>query len=136
MCRGEVVIDPAGSVWVASSTRSDDFPMVDAFDPGLSGPSDAVVFRLSNDLSNLEFSTYFGGESDDARCHQFSSAAALAYVTGGKSNDLPTTPGPTNPTWQGMWTATFSPLTTKVCRSCLRRPTSARMITTSRISFS
>ena len=81
VCRGEVVIDPAGSVWVASSSRSVDFPMVDAFDPGLSGPSDAVVFRLSNDLSSLEFSTYFGGESDDAAfAIQFSSAAAR-YVT-------------------------------------------------------
>ena len=73
--------------------------MVDAFDPGLSGPSDAVVFRLSNDLSSLEFSTYFGGESDDAAfAIQFSSAQALAYVTGGtKSNDLPTTPGAYQP---------------------------------------
>ena len=103
VCRGEVVIDPTGSVWVASSTRSDDFPMVDAFDPGLSGPSDAVVFRLSNDLSSLEFSTYFGGESDDAAfAIQFSSAQALAYVTGGtKSNDLPTTPGAYQPDLAG-----------------------------------
>ena len=103
VCRGEVVVDPSGDVWVASSSRSDDFPMVEALDPGLSGSSDAVVFRLSNDLSNLEFSTYFGGESDDAAfAIQFSSAQALAYVTGGtKSNDLPTTPGAYQPDLAG-----------------------------------
>jgi gliding motility-associated-like protein len=103
VCRGEVVIDPAGDVWVASSSRSDDFPMVDALDPGLSGPCDAVVFRLSNDLADLEFSTYFGGNSDDAAfAIQFSSAEALAYVTGGtKSDDLPTTPGAYQPDWAG-----------------------------------
>jgi len=103
VCRGEIAIDPAGAVWVATSTRSDDFPMVDALDPGLSGASDAVVFRLSNDLQNLEFSTYFGGNSDDAAFGiQFAVGQNLAYVTGGtKSDDLPTTPGAYQPDWAG-----------------------------------
>ena len=103
VCRGEIAIDPAGAVWVATSTLSDDFPMVDALDPGLSGPSDAVVFRLNNDLTALEFSTYFGGNADDAAfAVQFSTEQSLAYVTGGtKSDDLPTTPGAYQPDWAG-----------------------------------
>lgn len=103
VCRGEIAIDPTGSVWVATSTQSDDFPMVDAFDPGLSGPSDAVVFRLSSELSDLEFSTYFGGNSDDAAFGiQFASSGSLAYVSGGtKSIDLPTTPGSYQPDLAG-----------------------------------
>ena len=44
--------------------------------------------------------------------------------------------GPTNPTWQGMWTATFSPLTMKAFRSCQPRPISVQTITTNRISYS
>ena len=103
VCRGEIVIDPAGEVWVATSTRSDDFPMVDAFDPGLNGTCDAVVFQMSNDLAALEFSTYFGGNSDDAAfAIQFAVGEDLAFVTGGtKSDDLPTTPGAYQPDLAG-----------------------------------
>ncbi len=103
VCRGEIAIDPGGEVWVATSSRSDDFPMVDALDPGLSGTCDAVIFRLSNDLEELEFSTFFGGNSDDAAfAIQFALGEPLAYVTGGtKSDDLPTTPGAYQPDLAG-----------------------------------
>lgn len=103
VCRGEIVIDPSGDVWVASSTRSSDFPMFQAIDPALNGTSDAVVFRMSNDLVDLEFSTYFGGNQDDAAfAIQFAQSSPLAFVTGGtKSNDLPTTPGAYQPDLAG-----------------------------------
>lgn len=96
VCRGEINIDPDGNVWVATSTRSDDFPLAQATDPALNGISDAVVFQLSSNLEGLLFSTYFGGGSDDAAFGiQFAmETPGLAYFTGGtKSEDLPSTPG-------------------------------------------
>jgi len=96
VCRGEINVDGTGDVWVASSTRSSDFPMVQALDPALNGTCDAVIFRLDEDLAALEFSSYFGGNDDDAAFGiQFAANSdGLAYFTGGtKSNDLPATPG-------------------------------------------
>jgi gliding motility-associated-like protein len=104
VCRGEINVDGTGDIWVASSTRSIDFPMVQAFDPALSGTSDAVVFRLDEDLSDLQLSSYFGGNSEDAAFGiQFAAnTPGLAYFTGGtKSNDLPTTPGAYQPDLAG-----------------------------------
>ena len=103
VCRGEVMVDPEGDVWVATSTRSDDFPMSNAFDPGLNGTSDAVVFRISEDLVDLEFSSYFGGNQDDAAyAVQFAQGSTLAYVSGGtRSDDLPTSPNAYQPDLAG-----------------------------------
>lgn len=103
-CRGEVVVDPSGSIWVATSSLSDDFPLAQAVDPELSGSIDAVICRLSEDLEVLQFSTYFGGNAEDAAFGiQFAAGGpSLAYVTGGtKSNDLPTTPGAYQPDLAG-----------------------------------
>ncbi len=103
VCRGEVMVDPQGDVWVATSTRSDDFPMSNAFDPGLNGTSDAVIFRLSADLVDLEFSSYFGGNQDDAAyAVQFAQGQSLAYISGGtRSDDLPTAPQAYQPNLAG-----------------------------------
>jgi gliding motility-associated-like protein len=104
VCRGEINVDGTGDIWVASSTRSADFPMVQAFDPALNGTCDAVVFRLNENLEELEFSSYFGGNDDDAAFGiQFAANTdGLAYFTGGtKSNDLPATPGAYQPDLAG-----------------------------------
>ncbi len=103
VCRGEVMVDPQGDVWVATSTRSDDFPMANAFDPGLNGTSDAVIMRLSEDLAELEFSSYFGGNQDDAAyAIQFAQSSTTAYIAGGtRSDDLPTSPDAYQPNLAG-----------------------------------
>ena len=103
VCRGEVMVDPQGDVWVATSTRSDDFPMANAFDPGLNGTSDAVIMRLSEDLVELEFSSYFGGNQDDAAyAIQFAQSSTVAYIAGGtRSDDLPTSPDAYQPNLAG-----------------------------------
>jgi len=103
VCRGEVMIDPQGDVWIATSTRSNDFPMVNAFDPGLNGTSDALILRMSEDLSELEFSSYFGGNQDDAAyAVQFAQGSTMAYIAGGtRSDDLPTSPDAYQPNLAG-----------------------------------
>ena len=103
VCRGEIAVDPSGGVWVASSTNSPDFPLFQAFEPVLQGGSDGVIFRLSNNLASLEFSSYIGGADDDAAFGiQFNAAGDLAYIAGGtKSADFITTTGAVVPDLQG-----------------------------------
>lgn len=64
--RSEVILDGAGNILVASSSRSNNFPVVNAFKDRLGGAQDGVVLRLSPDVSTLLFSSYIGGSNDDA----------------------------------------------------------------------
>lgn len=66
--RSEVILDKAGNVYVASCTRSTNFPVT----PGAvqsvqgGGDQDGVILKFNNNLSSLLFSTYFGGNGNDA----------------------------------------------------------------------
>ncbi len=90
--RGEIMVDSSDYVYVASTTFSDDFPMVNATQPTFGGMQDAVAFKLSPDLSNLEWSTYFGGSSKDAAYSIDVDANEGAFVTGGTCSDDNTMP--------------------------------------------
>jgi len=101
--RSEVIVDNQGNVYVAASTRSNDFPTQFATQASLQGGQDAVVFKLSPNLSTLLWSTYLGGSGDDA-------AYVLAldrnqthlYVSGGTTNsNFPVTPGTYQPAYGG-----------------------------------
>jgi len=63
---GEPGADGGVEVVVTGSTRSRDFPVARAIQPGLSGASDAFVLRLTADGSSPVYSTYLGGAGDDA----------------------------------------------------------------------
>ena len=67
--RGEIILDTAGNCYVASTTKSIDFPMVGAAQTSSGGLQDAVVFKLNNDLSSLLWSSYYGGNQNDAAYH-------------------------------------------------------------------
>src|SRR5262249_55227468 len=54
------------SVLMTGYTESRDFPTARPFQARLKGPSDAFVIELSDSLSTLGFSTYFGGSGDDS----------------------------------------------------------------------
>ena len=64
--RGEVMTDSLGRVYLATVTRSTDFPTVNPVQTQRRGTADAVLLRLSADLSRLETSTLFGGQGYDA----------------------------------------------------------------------
>lgn len=66
--RGEVVLDADDNIYVASVTKSDDFPTTPgAFDRTYNGGlEDGVIFKLSSTASGLLWSTYLGGSSFDA----------------------------------------------------------------------
>lgn len=89
--RGEIVLDKDENVLVVSSTNSTNFPLKNAFQTTLSGRQDAVISRLSADLSTLQWSTYFGGGDFDAAFSiKPSPTGGDVYITGiTKSNNLP-----------------------------------------------
>jgi gliding motility-associated-like protein len=92
--RGEINVDKYGNVYISSSTRSSDFPIVRGFDNTLGGQQDAVVFKMNTNLSQLLWSTYLGGTDNDAGYALALDDSANVYVAGGtRSTDFPTTPG-------------------------------------------
>lgn len=64
--RGDVAIGPDGTIFLASTTQSSNLPVKNAFQSTLSGNTDGLVARFSSDLTQLLWSTYFGGSNDDA----------------------------------------------------------------------
>ncbi|MBX9781613.1 MAG: PKD domain-containing protein [Chitinophagaceae bacterium] len=70
--RSEVIVDKQGNILVASVTQSLDFPITaGAFQP-IGGAAangrfqDAVLIKLNNNLSAVIFSSFLGGNNDDA----------------------------------------------------------------------
>ena len=101
--RGDVQVDGQGKVYVATSTASPDFPGLNAFQTAYrGGATDAVVCRLSPDLSTLQWSAFLGGRAADAAFGLALAPNGLVYVAGSSSSpDLPTTAGAFQPTTPG-----------------------------------
>lgn len=98
--RSEVIIDAAGNICLASCTQSDNFPVTagalqTGFAGGVTGtshfPQDGLILKFNAWLSTVIFSTYFGGNGDDA-CFVISENPLTGnlYVAGGtNSSNLP-----------------------------------------------
>lgn len=102
--RSDINADNAGNVYIASNTQSNNFPVTGgAFQSSFGGGlQDGVVFKLNNALSALTFSTYLGGNADDAAYSIGLNSANEIYVSGGTaSGNFPTTPGSFHPAYQG-----------------------------------
>ncbi len=92
--RGEIQLDNNGNVILVSTTRSGDFPIVNGFDNTLGGRADAVIMKLSSDLSALSWSSYFGGSSMESGNAVCVDADNNVFITGGTcSSDMPITSG-------------------------------------------
>ncbi len=65
--RSEVILDASNNVILASCSRSTDFPLTAALQPTFGGGlQDGVILKLNPTLSSVLFSTYYGGNGDDA----------------------------------------------------------------------
>ena len=81
----DIAVDITGDIYITGNTNSVDFPTVNALQDTYGGgefSGDAFVVKLSNDGSNILYSTYLGGQDND-----FSSAIAVdnngdVYITG------------------------------------------------------
>ncbi len=100
--RGEIILDTAGNCYVASTTKSIDFPMVGAVQSTSGGLQDAVVFKLNPDLSSLLWSSYYGGNQNDAAYSLQINSLGDVYITGGTmSGNLNTTSTSAQPNYNG-----------------------------------
>ena len=99
--RGEIIVDNNDNIYIASSTRSNDFPITPgAFQPAISGinTQDACVFKLSPNLDTLIWSSYLGGTNNDAAYSlQFNSLNELLITGGTRSTNFPITAGTIQP---------------------------------------
>lgn len=86
--RGEVIVDEADNIYVASSTQSPDFPSSNnAFDDRLNGEQDACFFSLNRQCSNLFYSSYLGGGNEDSGYGIKLNSQGEIYVAGGTRSD-------------------------------------------------
>ena len=89
--RGDIITDADDNVYVSSVTASSDFPIVNGFDPVYNGgATDAVVLKLTADLSAITWSTFLGGTGTDASHTIKVDNDNHVYVGGGTlSSDFP-----------------------------------------------
>ena len=85
-----IAVDASGNAYITGETFSFDYPLVNAFQPGLVD-DDAFITKLNSSGSALLYSTYLGGVGiDKARAIAVDSAGS-AYVTGyTEAGDFPT----------------------------------------------
>ena len=92
--RGEIMLDDAGNCYVASCTYSTDFPLMNEAQSAYGGNLDGVLIKFDPDLTNLLWSTYWGGSGRDA-CYaiKFDNADNIYVVGGTQSANFVTTTG-------------------------------------------
>lgn len=90
--RSEVIVDGGGNIYVASCTRSTDFPKTPlAFQQNNAGAQDAVVMKFDPGVS-LSFASYLGGSANDAGYVLSLAPNGDIYVGGGtESTNFPGT---------------------------------------------
>ena len=88
--RGEIIVDANDDVYVSSTTNSVDFPIRNGFDNIHSGngTQDACLLKLSSDLSTLLFSSFLGGDNDDAGYGLDLGTHNDLYMTGGSTSNV------------------------------------------------
>ncbi|MCU0446779.1 MAG: gliding motility-associated C-terminal domain-containing protein [Microscillaceae bacterium] len=107
--RGEVITDNDNFIYLTSLTSSIDFPTKNAFQNAREGAFDGVLVKFNPNLTDLEWSTYFGGAGFDAAYSMKINSQNQLYVCGvTQSLDLrinmpvnPSIPAPLNANFSG-----------------------------------
>ncbi|MCE3228564.1 MAG: domain containing protein [Bacteroidetes bacterium] len=100
--RGEIQLDTLNNVYIASSTRSGNIPIINGFDNTLDGKQDAIIAKFDTNLNNIIYSSYLGGSEKDCGNALFVRPNFEVYVTGGTcSNDFPSASGGQLSTYSG-----------------------------------
>ncbi|MDX6612502.1 MAG: hypothetical protein QOD75_1688 [Blastocatellia bacterium] len=76
-----VAVDAGNNAYIVGSTNSPNFPLANAFQPTLSGISDAFVTQLNSSGSALNYSTFLGGSGTE-QGRAIAVRGGSAYVTG------------------------------------------------------
>ncbi|MFM6945771.1 MAG: PKD domain-containing protein [Flavobacteriales bacterium] len=106
--RGEIYLDKQGNILIASCSRSANFPTQNAFQATKANGQDAVIFRLNNAMTALQFSSFYGGNKDDAAYSvKTDTLGAIVFAGGTSSNNLAGTTGAYQSTYNGGKTDGF-----------------------------
>ncbi|GAB3877751.1 hypothetical protein GCM10028824_38390 [Hymenobacter segetis] len=103
--RGDIVVDAADNVYVASHTASTGFPVARGLAGGYhGGATDGLVLKLNPTLTALVWGSFLGGSGADAAYSlQVEPVSGDVYVAGGTtSTNFPTTAGSYRPTTPGF----------------------------------
>jgi len=84
--RGDIYIDESNNPYVASVTRSPDFPLKDAYDSKIED-FEGCVFELNSDLSQMIWGTFVGGSGIDALYSIKIDTDSNIVVGGGSNSD-------------------------------------------------
>jgi hypothetical protein len=86
-----IAVDSMGNAFIAGSTRSTNFPTMNALQPHNAGDTNCFVTELNPAGSEFVYSTYLGGSNVDEALGIAVDATDSAYVTGYSiSTDFPT----------------------------------------------
>ena len=102
--RGDILVDAADNVYVASHTASSNFPLSQGLGGGYrGGTSDGLVLKLNPSLTGLIWGSFLGGSASDAAYSiQLEPASGDVYVAGGTlSTNFPATAGSYRPSASG-----------------------------------
>lgn len=92
---GSIAVNAAGEAYVTGETLASDFPLQNAIQRTLNGPTDAFVTRLNASGSGLIYSTLLGGRGQEFAYGITLDAAGSAYITGITYSDNFPTRNPT-----------------------------------------
>lgn len=85
--RGEIIVDDDDQIFVASVSRSDDFPVTSsAVQKKRNGKHDAIVLKMSADLSQLLAATYYGASNNEAAYGIGIDDFGSVFICGGTSS--------------------------------------------------
>lgn len=93
--RGEIDIDRQNNIYLATCTRSTDFPVTSGvFQETNGGGLDGIIIKMNNNLSTMVWCSYLGGEEDDAIYSLSLDSNDDLFVCGGTRSvtTFPTTP--------------------------------------------
>jgi len=102
--RGDIILDASNNVYIASCTQSTDFPVTAGCTQAANGGGlqDGCVFKLNASLSSIIWSTYLGGNANDAAYNLTIDHSGTAYITGGtESSNFPVTSGALHSSYMG-----------------------------------
>lgn len=92
---GGVTLDAEGNIIVSGSTKSNDLPVVNAYQSTFGGTDDAFAAKINPTGSAIIYSTYLGGNSTDlgGRVTVNQTTGDTVFTGSANSPNFPTTPG-------------------------------------------
>jgi len=109
-----VAVDRVGNVYVAGITKSTNFPVVNALQTSLRGVRDAFVTKIDPVGNTLIYSSYFGGNKDDAATGIAVNDRGDVYICGQTTSTDLSSPGAVQSRFGGTYDAFVAKIGTAV----------------------